>query len=49
MRPMGQRYLENLKQIADKFEFTHRCVNLTWKHHYEVASIKKLVTGRDGS
>ena len=36
------RYLENLKQIADRFEITHRCVELSWAHHREVASVKEI-------
>lgn len=36
--------LQNLKSIADKFKFSSRDENLSWRHHYEVASIKKLET-----
>lgn len=38
------RTLENLKQISDKFEITRRHVNLTWSHHYEVASLKQITS-----
>lgn len=31
-----------MKRMSELFEITHRCVNLSWKHHYEVASIKKI-------
>lgn len=45
---LESRYLENLKQIADRFEITHRCVNLTWAHHREVASLKKIKENKKG-
>jgi len=34
--------------IARRFEFLNRFKNLTWKHHYEVASIKTLAEADDG-
>lgn len=39
---MDIRSLQELKQIADKFKITERSVNLSWSHHKEVVSIKKL-------
>lgn len=45
---LDPRYLENLKQISDRFEITHRCVDLTWAHHRETASLKQIVTGNNG-
>jgi N6-adenosine-specific RNA methylase IME4 len=43
------RYMENLKQIADQFEITHRCVDLSWAHHRETVSIKPIVELDDGT
>ena len=45
---LEERYLQNLKQIADKFEITHRCVNLSWVHHREVSSIKAIEIDNKG-
>ena len=39
------RTLEGLKQISDKFEILLRNKNLSWNHHKEVSSIKKLKGG----
>jgi hypothetical protein len=36
-------YLQNLKSISQQFEFSHRCENLSWKHHYEVAPVKIIL------
>ena len=37
-----------LKSISDKFEILERAKNLSWRHHYEVASVKKLSTDAKG-
>ena len=37
-----------LKSISDKFEICSREQNLSWRHHYEVASIKKIGTDKNG-
>ena len=41
------RSLQELKQIADRFQITERTVNLTWSHHKEVASLKKIDRAED--
>lgn len=33
--------LARFKRMAKMFEFRQRCLNLTFAHHYEVASLKK--------
>lgn len=40
------KYLQNIKQVADKYEFTHRCVNLSYAHHFELISIKKIIENK---
>ncbi len=40
--------LQNLKSISDQFEFSRRRENLSWAHHYEVASIKKTYRPETG-
>ena len=40
---LESRYLENLKQVADRFEITQRCVDLTWGHHREVSSLRPTI------
>jgi len=37
-----------LKSISDKLEILERAKNLSWRHHYEVASVKKLSTDAKG-
>jgi len=43
-RILGISYneLARQKRMAKLFEFRVRALNLSWRHHYEVASIKKL-------
>jgi N6-adenosine-specific RNA methylase IME4 len=36
------------KSIAERFELLTRFNNLTWKHHYEVASLKRITETKDG-
>jgi len=38
---LEQSTLWKFKSLADQFEFCRRRQNLTWAHHYEVASLKK--------
>lgn len=38
----SRQHLEKQKYIAELFEITLRSVNLSWNHHYEVASIKRI-------
>ena len=40
--------LMKLKSISERFEFSLRRENLSWRHHYEVASINKIARGRGG-
>ncbi len=44
----GRQHLVKQKYTAELFELTHRCVNLSWVHHYEVSSIKKIKEKKDG-
>ena len=39
---IDQSQLMKLKSIAEKFEILLRSKNLTWNHHYEVASLKQI-------
>ena len=39
--------LMQMKSISERFEILVRTKNLSWRHHYEVASIKKI-TERNG-
>lgn len=36
-----QSYLRKLKSLSAFFELCSRAHNLSWRHHYEVASVKK--------
>lgn len=36
------RTLQELKQISDNIRFTERSVNLSWNHHKQVVSIKRI-------
>jgi len=38
----GYQYLAQQKNLAELFEIIDRSINLSWKHHYEVASIKQI-------
>ncbi|GAH36692.1 unnamed protein product [marine sediment metagenome] len=40
--------LGKLKSIAERFELLLRSNNLTWNHHYEVASLKKTYRPETG-
>jgi N6-adenosine-specific RNA methylase IME4 len=40
--------LRQQKSMSEKFELLARANNLSWRHHYEVASIKKLGTDKNG-
>lgn len=40
--------LRKCSSLAGQFELCRRRHNLTWGHHYEVASIKPIVEGADG-
>ena len=40
--------LRNMKSMADRFELSWRHDKLSWWHHYEVSSIKKIVTNKNG-
>jgi N6-adenosine-specific RNA methylase IME4 len=42
------RTLEDYKRMSDAFEITLRNVELTYNHHKEVASIKKIGTDKQG-
>jgi hypothetical protein len=41
--------LRQYKSLSDRFELLLRSNNLTWNHHYEVASIKKTEIVEIGS
>ena len=43
-----EHYLTKFKRLSAFFEIGKRFPNLTWGHHYEVASIKKVVTNKKG-
>ena len=38
----SQGDLRNMKSIAERFEMSVRTDKLSWRHHYEVALIKKV-------
>ena len=40
-------YLSKQKMLAEKFEIGNRFPNLSWKHHYEVASLKPIIEEED--
>lgn len=40
--------LRNMKSLADRFPLSVRTDKLSWRHHYEVASIKELSRDDDG-
>jgi len=44
---LEERYLQNLKQISDRFEITCRHVSVSHAHHAEVSSLK-TIRERDG-
>lgn len=43
-----QGTLRNLKGLSERFELSCRHDNLSWQHHYEVASIKTLAKNKKG-
>jgi len=45
---IGQSHLRTLKSNADIFELCLRKHNLTWSHHYEVASLKQIKADKKG-
>jgi len=44
---LGYQYLSQQKNLSELFEFIDRSINLSWRHHYEVASIKEIETIKD--
>jgi hypothetical protein len=40
--------LRNMKSLAERFQLSVRTDKLSWRHHYEVASIKALVESKKG-
>ena len=45
---VDQSQLMKIKSISERFEILLRSKNLSWNHHYEVASIKKIEEKKDG-
>lgn len=45
---IDEQQLRRFKMISDRFELLQRCNNLSFAHHYEVASIKKIEEKKDG-
>ena len=44
----GYQYLAQQKNLAELFKIIDRSINLSWRHHYEVVSIKKIKEKKDG-
>lgn len=40
--------LRNMKSLASRFELSARTDNLSWRHHYEVASLKTIAENDKG-
>jgi len=45
---VSQAELRQFKSLSERFELLGRTNNLSWRHHYEVASIKKIKEKEDG-
>lgn len=43
-----ENYLRQSKSLSDKFQLLDRSNNLSWRHHYEVSSIKQIGTDSKG-
>ena len=43
---IDQGQLRKLKSISDNFELLRRSNNLTWSHHYEIASLKQIESNK---
>jgi len=46
---IGYNELARFKRIAEQFEIRQRCLNLSYAHHYEVASLKRIEEKEDGT
>lgn len=44
---LTESMLQSYKSVTDKFEFCKRLQNLSWNHHYQVISIKKIKEKKD--
>ena len=44
---IGYQYLSQQKNLSDLFEFIDQSINLSWRHDYEVASLKSIEIVKD--
>lgn len=42
------QYLSQCKNLSERFQIIDRSINLSWRHHYEVTSIKQVEELEDG-
>ena len=45
---IDKRTIEDFKYVSDRFKITDRSVNLSWTHHRQVLSLKKVSLMKDG-
>lgn len=45
---LDEQYLRKQKMLSERFELLNRFNNLTWVHHYEVASLKMIEEKENG-
>ena len=45
---LGYQYLSQQKNLAELFQIIDRSINLSWRHHYEVSSLKQIEGLPDG-
>jgi len=46
---VDEQQLRRFKMLSSRFELLQRCNNLSYAHHYEVASIKRVEVAEDGT
>ena len=46
---LDENYLRQQRSLADRFELLDRSNKLSWRHHYEVSSVKTIEEDNAGT